>query len=209
MKNIQGDLKQKLKSEATKAKILEAARIELASKGYAGFRISNIATIAGVSKGALTHHFESKEHLIKQLIGCIYEVEKEESFKRLDELSGDNILDHLIDDFCYYYLGDTFKISISLLSLEEYEPELHRDISKITREFRLVIEEKWFEKLHEFGLSDHDAKTILSLSQTMLRGIKMRLYLVDDKAYIKFTLDEWKKMLRQLFPILNTEKEEL
>ncbi len=208
MKNTLGDLKQKLKSEATKAKILEAARHELASKGYAGFRISNIATLAGVSKGALTHHFESKEHLIKQVIEGIYVIETKESFERLTQFSDGNILNHLIDDLCHYYLGDSFKISISLLGLEEYEPELHRDIAKITREFRLIIEGKWLEKLKEFGLSEQDAKTILSLSQTVLRGIKMRLYLVDDSDYINFTLTEWKKMLLQLFPILNTEKGE-
>lgn len=56
------------KMESSQLKILEAAEIEFAGKGYDGARVDEIAKRAGVNKALLYYYFRSKEILLKELI---------------------------------------------------------------------------------------------------------------------------------------------
>ena len=56
------------KSEASKEQVLDAAIRTLATLGYAKTSIGDIAKTAGMSKGAVHYHFESKHDLIAQVL---------------------------------------------------------------------------------------------------------------------------------------------
>ncbi len=56
------------KSKLTVSSILEAARTLFLDKNYADVTITDIAAAAGVSKGALYHHFASKEDIYLQMM---------------------------------------------------------------------------------------------------------------------------------------------
>ncbi len=51
------------RTEATRARLLEAARDVIRAKGYAATTVDDICAAAGVTKGAFFHHFPSKERL--------------------------------------------------------------------------------------------------------------------------------------------------
>ena len=53
--------------EEARAKILEAARVVFAKKGYHDATMDDVAKEVGVSKGALYTYFESKEDLLKEI----------------------------------------------------------------------------------------------------------------------------------------------
>ncbi len=56
------------KSEASRRQVLEAAVTALAEHGFAQTSVNDIAVAAGMSKGAVHYHFESKEDLIAQVL---------------------------------------------------------------------------------------------------------------------------------------------
>jgi AcrR family transcriptional regulator len=56
------------KSETSRQQVLEAAMRALAERGYARTSVSDIASAAGMSKGAVHYHFESKDDLIAQVL---------------------------------------------------------------------------------------------------------------------------------------------
>ncbi len=53
--------------EAAKSKIVEAARLVFAQKGYHDATMDDVAKEIGVSKGALYSYFKSKEDLLKEI----------------------------------------------------------------------------------------------------------------------------------------------
>jgi len=52
------------RSEATRKQLLEAAAKLIRQKGFGGLRTIEVASMAGVSRGALMHHFPSKHALV-------------------------------------------------------------------------------------------------------------------------------------------------
>lgn len=56
------------RSEATRGALLSAARTLFTEQGYAGTGRDEIAAAAGVTRGALYHHFASKESLFRAVV---------------------------------------------------------------------------------------------------------------------------------------------
>jgi AcrR family transcriptional regulator len=78
------------RSVATINNILDAARGLFIEKQYADVSLREITEIAGVTKGALYHHFATKEELYLQMIHrCLAEV-KETVHRALHQSQGEN-----------------------------------------------------------------------------------------------------------------------
>jgi AcrR family transcriptional regulator len=58
-------MRQAERSEFTRGAILEAARQLFADRGFGGATVDDIARAAGVAKGAVYHHFTTKEDLFE------------------------------------------------------------------------------------------------------------------------------------------------
>lgn len=63
----------KAESEATAADVLEVAARLFAEHGYAGVGLAQIATEAGVTRGAVYHHFGSKQGLFTAVLAAMHE----------------------------------------------------------------------------------------------------------------------------------------
>jgi AcrR family transcriptional regulator len=64
------------KSEDSRRQVLDAAIATLAERGLASTSIQDIADAAGMSKGAVHYHFESKDELLQHVLGrCCESVE--------------------------------------------------------------------------------------------------------------------------------------
>jgi AcrR family transcriptional regulator len=59
--------------EATIRALIDVARDRFASPGYAGVSLSEIVAAAGVTKGALYHHFSGKEALFRAVLAEVHQ----------------------------------------------------------------------------------------------------------------------------------------
>lgn len=58
----------KAASDATAAALLEEATVQFAERGYAAVSIEEVASGAGVTRGAVAHHFGTKRRLFEQVL---------------------------------------------------------------------------------------------------------------------------------------------
>ncbi len=187
--------------EETRSRILDAAVSELRRKGYAGFRVNEVASSAQVSKGAQTHHFPTKESLVIAALGRSYDASYARSMKLINALKpGDSALDvleALLRDSEAFYLGPNFAISVTMLNVGENEPALRRQVRSISRSHRIPVEAAWLDALKRCGLPDEAARSILYLTQSVYRGMVMRRFLRNDPDYIRFSVAQWRKLARE------------
>lgn len=90
---------QQARSQATHAKLIEAAAECLVQKGYAGTSTQAVAQAAGVSQGALFKHFPSKAELlgaaVAHLLGSLVGMFRGEAGQRFERAMGGGLLERV------------------------------------------------------------------------------------------------------------------
>ena len=93
-------------AEASRAKILDAARIEFVTYGLSGGRVDRIAEASGVNKNLIYHYFGSKDALYLEVLERIYADlrarQQDEDLRELPPVEGmkrlvSNTFDHFVD----------------------------------------------------------------------------------------------------------------
>ena len=92
-------------AEATKARILDAAKREFAKNGLGGARVDVIAEKARANKRMIYHYFESKEGLFQTILENAYvDIRTAEQKLNLDHLAPEEALERLVRFTWDYYL---------------------------------------------------------------------------------------------------------
>ena len=101
------------RSETTRKQLLEATAKLIRQKGFGGLRTTEVASLAGVSRGALLHHFPSKHALVVGVLTYVNEFTFAQSKLRaeLARTTGDPI-EEIIKDAQDFFLGDYFFIAL-------------------------------------------------------------------------------------------------
>jgi len=182
--------------QTTRSRILEAAVQELLNRGYAGFRVNDVARAAKVSRGARAHHFPTREALILETMRSLYKTSYAQSRQLIESLRpGDDIFEALMSDSEGFYLGPTFLIAVKMVSSEE-RPALWEDIRSLAHKHRLAMEKAWLEALVSSGVPEKDALGIIYLTEAVFRGVVTRELLSDDSEYERITLSLWRELAR-------------
>ncbi|WP_313196653.1 TetR/AcrR family transcriptional regulator [Shinella zoogloeoides] len=92
-------------AEATKARILDAAKKEFAKNGLGGARVDDIAEKAKANKRMIYHYFESKEGLFQTVLEEAYlDIRSAEQKLHLEDLDPKIALEQLVRFTWDYYL---------------------------------------------------------------------------------------------------------
>lgn len=92
-------------ADATKARILEAAKKEFAKNGLGGARVDDIAEKAKANKRMIYHYFESKEGLFQTVLEEAYlDIRSAEQKLHLEDLDPMSALEKLVRFTWDYYL---------------------------------------------------------------------------------------------------------
>ena len=92
-------------AEATKARILDAAKKEFAKNGLGGARVDDIAEKAKANKRMIYHYFESKEGLFQTVLEEAYlDIRSAEQKLHLEDLDPKAALEQLVRFTWEYYL---------------------------------------------------------------------------------------------------------
>lgn len=185
------------RSSETQTKVMQAALKVLAERGYAGFRIEAVVKMAGVSRGALLHHFPKKRDLIISTYEFLFSQLVQSSFERgAGKLDFDDLFDALMEDAEEFFLGEHFLQVIDILISAANEPDIRQDILDISKRSRAPVEKAWVDRLAGY-LPKDVADDLVFMTFNNFRGFATRTFLQDDKTKFKKAAALWKKMVRE------------
>jgi AcrR family transcriptional regulator len=186
------------RSETTRKQLLDAATKLIRQKGFGGLRTIEVARIAGVSRGALMHHFPSKHALVVAVLTYVNEVTFAQSTRRaqLARSSSDPIAE-IIKDAQDFFLGDYFFIELAIAMSDDSTRRLRRETHQFTRQTRFSIEAAWLDTLVSSGIPRQLASDILSLTMSAVRGFSVRLLIENDPEQFTRLMNVWRGIIHQ------------
>jgi AcrR family transcriptional regulator len=186
------------RSEATRKQLLEAAIKLVRVNGFGGLRTVEVSELAGVSRGALLHHFKNKHALIVAVLRYVNELSLTQSARRaqIARTSGDPIKG-IIEDAKDFYFGDIFFIELAIAMSVDSSASLKRETYQISRPTRFSIEAAWLDTLVSSGMPKQLASDVLALTLSVVRGFSVRMLIEKDVEQFIRLLKIWRDIIHQ------------
>ncbi len=188
------------RSGQTQDRVIDAAIELLRQKGYAGFRVADVTDLAGVSRGAQSHHFPTKVSLVMAAFRRVFERSAEASRQRISALKvDDDVIKAIMADAEDYFFGKDLAIGLDMLGAGGRDPELRSEAQEIAKSNRLLIEDMWLDVLQKRGLPQQDAEDIVWLVMSMIRGLAVRMLWQRDQARFERVLNMTYESAMQIY----------
>jgi len=184
------------RTEETRGRILDAAVVLLGERGYAGLRTADVAAAAGLSKGAQTHHFPSKDDLVVAVV--------EHVFRRAGELARtrahragtvDAAIKALMADAQEFFFSELFLIALDLAIQGRLKDTPDESVAQLSAATRLPVEAHWRDALVQSGVPENAADDLLWLSLSIVRGLAIRRLWQHDPPRFKRLFRVWREMV--------------
>lgn len=186
------------RSEETRLALFRATIRLLLERGYSRFTTAEAAAAAGVSRGALTHHFASKEDLVVRAVAhdLAAVTDALRAFLAAGEGRGpDAIVDHLWG----LMAGGFFYVTMEYLPEARHNPPFRERLLPVVRDFHAALDALWRSVSDAHGLDPAEARVLLNATLCLMRGMVAQTVLKPDEAYFAGLLDHWKAHVRSAF----------
>lgn len=154
----------------THAALLEATTRCLVERGYSRTSTNDIIRIAGVSRGALLHHFASKAELLGAAVDHVVtrcEVEFRESFAALPV--AERTLERAVDQLWDLFRGPSFDAALELLVAARTDRELRVVLQDVLARFERNVSAD-FAVLFPATASAPQSRAIVRFAFAALQG---------------------------------------
>lgn len=190
---------QEERSAETRQKLIKATLDCLYEEGAARTTTNLIAERAGVSRGALTHHFASKEELIVEALDKLLHDATGDIRRLAERLRAEDIdLDGFLDALCDMFLGHLLMVTLEHVTEARHNASLRAAMVDVVKQFHAALDAIWREFFVTSGASDQDIETTLNMTLCLFRGMGVQTVLRDDPPYYVRLRDAWKVQLRQI-----------
>lgn len=187
---------QEERTSATRARLIEATLDLLLSKGYAAATTADIAARAGLTRGALAHHFESKNELVVEAVEHLLKTTKHEIRVYASQVGkGSLSISDFVDRLWIIFSGPFFMVTLEHITAARHSDFLRKRLIERTREFHKSLDEIWRHFFSESGLGSVEVETTLNATLCLLRGMGVQTVLRSDPVYYRRLLRFWKSML--------------
>ena len=162
-------------------------------RGYLGLRIAEVARMAGISRGALLHHFPTKDALAASAIERGYEKLAERTLSRVALLSSaEDPLRVMIADTKEFFFSEFFFLLVDMCRSEA--KEVSTPSRQASRKFRVPIEDAWIKALRAGGMPESVASDAVWLTMSIVRGLAVRTLVQDEPVRFQHLFDVWRKI---------------
>ena len=211
-RNVSGAIKpgeagwQAEKSAITRQAIMQAAVKCLIDHGYTQTTTSLIAEYAGVSRGAMMHHFPSRISVIAAVVGYLHDVRLSESQELIegadkrDALSGPEVIEEGVRIAWQYVNLPSFVAYQELMFASRTDEELKDLVIPVEKDFEqqfLDVAKEVFP--HWSDAQNANLEAAHDLVQFLMKGMALSHMSARRKERSQKVIDLLISMLKQMF----------
>ncbi|RQW62639.1 TetR/AcrR family transcriptional regulator [Vibrio viridaestus] len=183
------------RSRLTQTRILDAALACILEKGIKDTSTVDVSKVAKVSRGALLHHYPTKETLMHAALERLLndEIEKVRVIC-LSFNQGDMGLEQLLSALWAHFAGDLFMISLEYLNAARTDRAIKEILTPLAAQYNSSMEDIW-QQLTNDSFEASERSISLHVTLCMLRGMAAQSIWRDDPKLYQGMLDFWRKTL--------------
>ncbi|RYE34187.1 MAG: TetR/AcrR family transcriptional regulator [Hyphomicrobiales bacterium] len=194
---------QKERSAETSARLMNATIDLLHDQGLARTTTPEIARLAGVSRGALTHHFTGREAIISASVADMLGKTTRDLHRFAEDFmerggSSDEIVDYIwrmMDDRLFY-------VTMEYLPEARHNPAFRAELVPTVKAFHAGLDAIWTALAARAGADPDHTRTVMNATMCLVRGmISQTVLRSNDPSYYDGLLGFWKQQIRQHFPM--------
>jgi AcrR family transcriptional regulator len=181
------------RSATTRAAVLDATIDQLAEYGYGRTTTVEVAERAGVSRGALVHHFSTRADLVLAALEYLCERRLEELEVGIARLSDtEDRLSAFVDLMWSTFEGPLFTAQLELWMAARADPELYERLYPLERGFG-----KRLSELCSQAVGDGTGP-LYEMTKHLMRGMAVERLLKSDERERQAVLERWKAMAKAM-----------
>lgn len=171
--------KQQEKSQRAQETICEAAIQSLYEVGYSDTTLNKVADLAGLSKGALQHHFPTKEDLISATADRLLSRSVPDKSVRKASPSVEVSLLYIWNKMVN---TPQYRALLEILNAARTDKELQKRISDKLLAWGKAIDEHSVRTYQAKNGNDEDVKALMNMTRSFMRGLIIQeRYKADQK----------------------------
>ena len=187
------------RSLETRQLLMEATIECLCDMGFHRASTNEIVRRAGVSRGAMLHHYPTKRDLLVAAFAWVHEeisadVETLVRDAQQDDIEWSDLLDEMMTR---YFSGRTWEAFVEIMVGARTDSEMQAQLRPIVANYYDRIDHVW-QTHFTTHLPDSDVATLINLSLCVLRGMAFQMLIRDDPDYYQSMMAQWKKMIAPL-----------
>ena len=186
------------RSSETRAALLDATLEALVELGYKATTTTEVARRAGVSMGAMLHHFPTKVDLLTAAIGHAYDRRTTEFRQVMAQVDAEaDKLDPAIDLLWSMLTGPTYTAFLELWVAARTDPELAAPLVAVDREFARSTEKLYCELFPDAGGLGETWSNGLHMATSLLGGLALTQMIDGYAPYsAESVIETYKGMVR-------------
>jgi AcrR family transcriptional regulator len=178
---------QQRKSSLTREAILEAAIDCLVSSGYTGLTTIEVAKRAGVSRGAMHHHYASRMELVAALVEYVLYRRMRHFLEEYPLLPQDEEGEFTLEQATELYWRTLqqreFTAYLELAMAARTDPELERELIPAARRFDAIWTREMAEAFPQWGDRIHLMKLASDFAQAAHLGLLFNTPVIGEERH--------------------------
>ncbi len=184
------------RSTKMRERILNATLDCIHENGFQKASTTEIVKRAGVSRGAMLHHYPVKEILI----ASAFEKLLDDEIRDLREVAGayakkQKTIDDFVEHLWSRFSGRLFMITLDFLSSGRTDEKLRDVIIPVSLNFHQSLNEIWLQFFKYDSISPERVQVHLNTTLCLMRGMGTQTVIRKDDAYFREIIENWKLIL--------------
>jgi len=196
---------QEMRSAETRTRLLDATVDCLVELGYGGTSTPVVCERAGLSRGALLHHFPTKHELVTSAIAHLAKRRGEEMRADAKAIGGKPSTDELLDMVWAGFSGPLFYAALELWVAARTDPELHEHLVRFERALGGEIRKSWLALGAPTEAQRQRFNDMIELTLYVMRGMALQKILRGDDTERRRLFERWKAMASAALQEIHTD----